>query len=331
MGDLLSRIPDPKPGKRKKKPNKIAKAMESALVSDNQTIKPTDRFAVEPKADKNILKVDEYCLYALHGGDQESYGRHNGAWFIIFGTIFMVYLAGYKIYSDALKAQPDFTLWENLLIGGGGLLLVNLLSIHFYIRWRRILPLCFNRATQQVSYWHKGKLWQSDWDKLEVEFKTFKMIGPHVPVNMRLLGFTLYHGERSEENSTQVSILGTGSEHAVIDLIEGGYMIWEYIRRFMEQGKQAVPEPEPYTPLKITSVRQLLKENNPIPLHGELGPRIFQTIILPITIPIALIAIPTDLIYLWLDKALPQRKPPKALREACEARQRKDSDRVLAD
>jgi len=63
-----------------------------------------------------------------------------------------------------------------------------------------------------------------------------------------------------------------------------------------------------------------LRVNNPFPHKGlDWIEVIIHTVLLPITIPLYSITVPTDVIYTFLDKILPRRKLPKLMYDVCEA------------
>ena len=140
-------------------------------------------------------------------------------------------------------------------------------------------------------------------------------IGPRLGV----LSINLYPVKRRLGDKTPWSLPIAGTERQSMTPQEASYMIWEYLRLFMEEGKQAIPEPNPIMK-KVSGLRAVLEDNNPFPLKDrDLGQKIFNFILLPIAVPFAFVSIPTDLIFIGLDKILPKRKPPIELLAACEA------------
>ena len=138
-------------------------------------------------------------------------------------------------------------------------------------------------------------------------------MGTHVPYKLGVVAINLYH------KTERLDVPIAGTERQSITPQEASYMIWEYIRLFMEEGKQAIPEPNPIMK-KVSGLGAILKDNNPFPFKDrDFGQKIFNFILLPISIPFAFISIPTDFIFMGLDNVLPKRKPPKELLAACEA------------
>ncbi len=297
-----------------KTPKKNASTTKNMLTSGVKQVFPKESTGVAPQADNNVLKVTEHCLYVLSAADRESTGRASGAWWVVWATIFMTYLLSYTFYHlyklDGISAN-----WlEDLALGGGGMLIFIIFTLPFLIRWRRVLPVCFNRKTKKVSAWIKGELLQADWDTIEAHVKTLT-IGPRLGV----LSVNLYPVKRRMGDRTPWSLPIAGTERQSMTPQEASYMIWEYLRLFMEEGKQAIPEPNPVMK-KVSGIKAVLSDNNPFPLKDrDLGQKIFNFILLPIATPFALVSIPTDIIFIGLDKILPKRKPPKELLAACEA------------
>jgi len=78
-----------------KKPNPNAKTTDNVFTSGINKLFPKQKTQYEPKADNNILKVEEQCLYALSAADRENTGRTSGAWWFIWMTVFSIFLFGY--------------------------------------------------------------------------------------------------------------------------------------------------------------------------------------------------------------------------------------------
>ena len=149
---------------------------------------------------------------------------------------------------------------------------------------------------------------------MEAFAKTLNIAGTHVPYKQGVVAINLYH----ETERLDVPIAGT--EHQSMTPQEASYMAWEYIRLFMEEGKQAIPEPELLNKAKTSNLKEVWSENNPFPpKDSDTIQTIIGIILLPIAIPWAFVSIPTDLIFMGLDKILPKRKRPKELLAACEA------------
>ena len=181
-----------------------------------------------------------------------------------------------------------------------------------------MLPICFNRTTKTISAWHKGKLYQADWDSLEAFAKTLNIVGTHVPYKLGVVAINLYH------KTERLDVPIAGTEWQSITPQEASYMLWEYLCLYMEEGKQAVPAPNPVTDKELLSWKHAFKKHSPFPLIKKDSDTIVWVIIdllfIPFNFIMAPISIPTELIFMGLDKILPKRKPPKELLAACEAK-----------
>ena len=191
----------------------------------------------------------------------------------------------------------------------------------FFILWRIEVPICFNRKTRKVSFWMKGQLAQVDWDDIEAYTKLARSVaaGSGAPVKEQIVAFNIFTqtSEHYDPEAHNVTISGTDYWDKD-DPVAGAKGLWEYAYLFMEKGKQALPEDK--IELKGYSLMETLRVNNPLPHKGlDWIGVVIHTVLLPITIPLFFITVPTDVIYTFLDKILPRRNPPKPLREACEA------------
>ena len=297
-----------------KTPNPNAETNEGILTSGVHQLNPKKETGVEPHADDNILKVTDYCLYALTSTDRDSTGRGSRAWWFILIMVFLIEVYIYTVLHLLLNGTYQEALGEYTLFWGGRFLVFIIFTIPFFILWRRVLPICFNRTTKTISSWHKGKLYQANWDTLEAFAKTMIIVGPHVPYKQGVVAINLYH------KTERLDVPIAGTKHRSKTHQEASYMAWEYIRLFMEEGKKSIPESEFLNIAKTSNLKKVWSENIPFPPKGS-GTivTIFYIILLPYIILGAFISIPTDLIYIGLDKILPKRQSPKELLVACEA------------
>ena len=213
-------------------------------------------------------------------------------------------------------------LGEEWFVGAIVLLAMLVAFSPFFIFWRIEIPICFNRKTRKVSFWVKGQLAQVDWGEIEAYTKLARSVaaGSGAPIKEQIVAFNIFltpASEYYEPEAHNVTISGTDYWDKD-DPVAGAKALWEYTYLFMEKGKQALPDDK--IELKSYTLMEALRENNPLPHKGlDWIAVVVSIVLLPITIPLYFITVPTDVIYTFLDKILPRRKPPKPLREACEA------------
>ena len=212
-------------------------------------------------------------------------------------------------------------LGEEWFVGAIVLLAILVAFSPFFILWRIEKPVCFNRKTRKVSFWIKGQLAQVNWDDIEAYTKLSRSAaaGSGALVKEQIVAFNIFTqaSEHYEPEAHNVTIPGTDYWDKD-DPVMGAKGLWEYIYLFMEKGKEGVPKPENTT--RICSLKESMIDTNPYPIKDvHIIGIIINTILLPFTVPFAILNVITDMVYCVLDKILPTRKPPKPLREACEA------------
>ena len=291
----------------------MADGTNNIMFSNNTRLFPSENTGqelVQPN-EQNFRKLTESSLQMRQYTDEYGGGRLGGVWWFIWIIIL----------ASIIMFWPGESVEEELFIGVIAMIFSTSFIIPFLIIWRRELPVCFNRNTRTVSYWVKGELAQVNWDEIEAYAQTKRSVtaGSGTLLKEQVIAFNVFtqgsgHYEPEEHNLTISAADSSGGEDPVAEA-KG---LWEYIRLYMNEGKGAMPE------TKITgaicSLKESIKENNPLPRPGDsVSEFIFNTIFLPLSLPFAFINIITDMVYCVLDKILPKRRLPKPLREACEA------------
>jgi len=115
------------------------------------------------------------------------------------------------------------------------------------------------------------------------------------------------------------SVIGLTGFGIGLSIAEKAAATWEYIRRYMEEGPEGLPEPDlrAWKPLKIN---ELLKAHSPFPiLKNREDPAWFIDIF--INLPLQLlwfpIAYPTEVLYFFLDKHVKMKPFPPEMAQAC--------------
>lgn len=301
------------------KPNPNAPTEKSFVFSKVAQVFPTIPSAYKPRADSNIKKIADSTLYVRTMSGNEYNGRGRGAWLLILMTVIVSYLYLYGAYlahtnSDFTETAADVFVYAVVTIG-----VFLLISSWIFYYWRTELPICFNRQTRLVSIWFKNQLVQTNWDEIEAHVKVLSAVSASgTPYREAILYYNAYVKEIPYSIPIPASFNWDKHE------IEGAYMIWEYIRVFMEEGKDKLPPLDPpRVKHELSSWKQAFSEFNPFPIikpsSDTLGWKLFNIVIFPFEFAFMFIAIPADLIYMGLDKILPRKKIPKSLRTACEA------------
>jgi hypothetical protein len=246
----------------------------------------------------------------------------------IFVSVFFVYGTWYEYeYFGHVKASKEEIMFYLFL-------LCVFPAIGFswmFVFWRRRdLPIIFNRKTGKVTCLIQKWIAVQDWANLKAYVKDLTTVqGGGAPANEGILTLEFPWLDQDGKNIGTLSIPVSGARDAPEALrhraIYGAAMVWEYIRLYMREGQDALP---PFSHMtakyRISHIRESWKEHNFIKAFREM----FEVkvywwpISIPfhlfVVIPFCFFAIPTDLIYMWLDKVLPRRKWPKELLEACD-------------
>lgn len=188
-----------------------------------------------------------------------------------------------------------------------------------YIPWRRQLPILFNRRTQTVVCIIEGKLVSCEWKWLQA-YITIAMVNP--PVNQG--GLTLFFPSYQSKHrfTKRIGIKATENAPTVINNGDfyGAAMIWEYIRRYMQEGPYAVPPPAPDAHYIGTSIRDCVRYINPwMPFtHCVWWKLLIAILLAPLLVPFLTCVLVGDITYMVLDRILPRRQWPQALIDACD-------------
>lgn len=281
------------------------------IIKQWQRLHPNRRNYVNPRiSDINISNISEQTIEAReYKSSQFGGGRFGGAWFSIATFIFVFLLFIIPMIFSKQNRLEKLQDWEIYLFSVIAMLVA---FCPFFIIWRRELPVCFNRNTRKVSFWTNEQLYQVDWDKIEAYVKLVSTSKTKEQIlTFEVFSTTTYSKTLIKHN---INILGTDYWEKD-DPAAGVKALWEYFYLFMEKGKQAVSHVKIETG-GLTFIESL-KENNPFP-HKDLDwlGVIIHIVLLPLTIPLYFITVPTDVIYTYLDDLLPKRSLPKQLLDA---------------
>jgi hypothetical protein len=274
---------------------------------------PKQPLDIEPAADRNVERITDCCLDAA---PKMSFflgkGRLGGAWWMIWMGMMTVVLGIPMSFYDGnlVKGIPTFLGLCAVGLGGFGLSL--LFPIHV---WKTHYPIRFSRKTRKVYCHWSGKTYIEDWDSIKAYFQIktdFNAMG--APSQTPQINIEFHNDD------------GSVAEHSVIGLEKLGMTIdeeaaaaWEYIRRYMEEGPQDLPQPDLDIgrPLEFD---ELLKFHSPFPIiKNKEDPAWFIDIF--INFPLYLvwfpIAYPTEIIYYFLDKHVKMKPFPPEMDEPC--------------
>lgn len=232
--------------------------------SSNVTVDPNAKvWSIHDLVDVDITDADSLYSFGEHCLDVRAAFQEEKRGLITFGFLglavgvnaYMFYVLVFSVWKIALYGYPDGTvagadLYVAGLISTTLWLLLNYVIWKYAWRWIRVelftqrhLIARFNRKTRQVYLnrpIYAGGNVVLDWDS------AVAAIDPNEPDHLGMGGFLVlvFSNKRSPSDFEDVAFLGrpmSGNRE-----IEG---FWEYIRRYMEDGPEAVPKPKRLLPL----------------------------------------------------------------------------------
>ncbi|WP_236186214.1 DUF6708 domain-containing protein [Pseudomonas protegens] len=285
---------------------------------------------VEPAADNNVMKATESCLFMRTASGSMYGGRRSMSWWattggagILFCTLLMQ-MGSYRHevlnngFTDSFLSFY-FMYWD-FSFGVAAMCFIG--CFWMYIPWRRQLPIIFNRRTNKVTCLIDGQIVSEDWGSIDFYIKdaTTAAAGG-TPINEGVLTLAFHHWGLSGKRLHAV-ILGTQDVHAAMVSrgIYGAAMTWEYIRLYMREGSAAVPPITPIADYRLKRLTDPFRHFNPLKcLDVKFW---WYPVAIPffvfVALPLAPVAIIGDLLYYALDRALPRRKWPQELIDACD-------------
>jgi hypothetical protein len=278
---------------------------------------PKQSIGVEPAADRNIERITTCCLDA---SPKMSFfmgkGRLGGAWWMIWMSLAF---GGLGIPFGFYIGRPFDGLLYSIIVGG--LLGANVLwPIHVWKKW---YPIRFSRKTRKVyCHWY-GKTYIEDWDNIKAYLKIqtdFNAQGAPDQVPQ-------IHIEFHKDNGTVFTnpLLGLTGFGIGLSIEDKAAAAWEYIRRYMEEGPDQLPEPD-LRVHKALAFDELLPENNPFPILKSERKWVWPFeigLFFPIRCIWFLITYPTEVLYYLLDKKVKMNPFPAEMDEPCQCENEK--------
>jgi hypothetical protein len=276
---------------------------------------PKQPLDIEPAADRNVERITDCCLDAA---PKMSFflgkGRGGGAWWMIWIMMASVVPAVVipPFFKDTLEVYKASLTFASIAVVGFGLSL--LFPIHV---WKTHYPIRFSRKTRKVyCHWY-GKTYSEDWDTLKVYLQIkndFNAMG--APSQTPQINIEFHNDDGSVAEHSVIGLTGFGTGHTIDEQAEA---TWEYIRHYMEEGPEQLPEPDLRT-YKPLAFKDLIKVHSPFPIiKNKEDPAWFIDIF--INFPFYLlwfpIAYPTEVIYYFLDKHVHMKPFPPEMDEPC--------------
>ncbi|MBT0964246.1 DUF6708 domain-containing protein [Denitromonas iodatirespirans] len=264
---------------------------------------------IEPAAESNVDAVGECCLDVNGKNSYIAKARGGGAWWMIWMAIaFGGSGIPFGIYID----RPLDGLLYFIFIGGFFFLSLYVWPVRV---WRHQLPLRFNRKTRKVYLHFRGKTYITNWDTIRAYLTVQSgLTGVGAPIRDQQINIEFDQGT---DKPLTVFLMGTDRYDVPFDRKADAF--WEYIRRYMEEGPQAVPAPD----LDIwhpAEKGELLKLHWPFPIlrsKNELFWPFDIAVFFPIRVVWFLISYPTEVLYYHLAKRIKVDPFPPEMDEPC--------------
>lgn len=277
---------------------------------------PKQPMGIEPAADRNIERITTCCLDA---SPKMSFfmgkGRLGGAWwFIWIGMATFVPSISLPVLADETLAAYRASMILTLAVGV--FVALNLLFWSVPV-WKKNYPIRFSRSTRKVyCHWY-GKTYIEDWDSIKAYLKIqtdFNAKGAPSQVPQ-------IHIEFHKENGTVFTnpLLGLTGFGIGLSIEDKAAAAWEYIRRYMEEGPDDLPEPD-LRVHKALAFDELLPENNPFPILKSERKWVWPFeigLFFPLRCVWFLITYPTEVLYYLLDKKVKMNPFPAEMDEPC--------------
>ncbi len=181
--------------------------------------------------------------------------------------------------------------------------------------WKTHLPLRFNRKTRKVYFHWKGKTYVEDWNKLGIYLKVqFLMNATGAPIRDPQINVEFHN-----DDGSIFTVFLMGVERMGFTPEYRAAAFWEFIRRYMEQGPDDLPEPDlgAWRPLDL---KGLYLDNSPLPLI-KLKTKWLWPLDIGVLFPLRVIwfsiSYPTELIYYFVEKHVKVNPFPPEMEAAC--------------
>ncbi|MBT0964242.1 DUF6708 domain-containing protein [Denitromonas iodatirespirans] len=278
-----------------------------------QYLNPKQALDIEPAAERNIAGMTECCLDVNGKNAAIMKGRGSFTWWLIW-FVSMCLMVGLPLsfIGGSIEAgvKAYFGLVAILLLGFGT-------PLNFWcIRvWRHQLPLRFNRKTRKVYLHFRGKTYITDWDTIRAYLTVQSgLTGVGAPIRDPQINIEFDQGT---DKPLTVFLLGTDR----LDMTDEqqAATFWEYIRRYMEEGPEAVPAPD-LDIWRPAEKGELLKLHWPFPIlrsKNELFWPFDIAVFFPIRVVWFLISYPTEVLYYHLAKRIKVDPFPPEMEEPC--------------
>lgn len=242
-----------------------------------------------PAAGREVDSIGPCCLDVNTKTAFLAKGREGGIWMGIWiGFAFTVPAIAY----GTVAGDPVFGLWVGLFMS----IAMIPFSLRLIYSWRKDVPMRFNRHTRKVYFQHRGKLYTSNWDGI----RAYLNVQPGVVYGGGRVRDPQVNIEFEDEKGKSGTVFLMATRPLTMPEREAAASLWEYIRLYMEEGPEVLPEPQ--VPPRYDSLAEMRRDLTPFPLPSNARRSWLADLLLffPFRLLWFAITYPTEIIYRFI-------------------------------
>ena len=278
-------------------------------------LNPKTPVEAPPSAERRSVERISPCCMDINGkGAYLAKGRNGAAWWLIWMTMMCwVLVLSIALFSGrpwvSLSAGTPLIISATVFFGAT-------LYIWPLRVWRTHLPIRFNRRNRKVYLHWKGKTYIEDWDSLRV----YLSIQGGVTATGAPVRDPQINIEFLQDNGKYLTAFIMGNDHDGTPLDQKPLIFWEYIRRYMEEGPDSLPEPEFKKTDALADLVQIRDEYRLLPIWPENASgatKILNVLQLPFILLWDAVSYPTEIIFYYLTRNIRTDPFPPEMEEPC--------------
>lgn len=248
-----------------------------------------------PRMESQLFRVGDNVL-ELQTWNQDAHSGFGwlGCWFFILlgfpAMVFMTLASTEFIARDKVK-WGAFS-WDDVEIGIGIVVFLFSLTLGYAMlnarALKRFSPLHFNRRTGKLYATAFKQLFSADWTDVEIKKGTNTLLIDEIFQQSSVLRFTLHAENPSKKlRKVAIAIFCNTSAQEGEPLNQGAASVYEYIRRFMQDGPDELMVPGEYwVPGENSYIsipaRLALKKHRPWPIYQSVEPDLGLKLVAPL-------------------------------------------------
>jgi len=290
-------------------------------------LNPKKPIGVEPAAGNNVEEVGPCCLDVNTKTADFAKGRFGWLWWFIWMSFGIPLIVGVLVLANIFSGGNDVAGMQGAVISVAVLIVLVFVPVTLYFirTWQTHLPMRFNRSTRKVYFNHKGTTYTADWDKLRAYIYLQDTVLPNGAVDRDAQVNVEF--KRQDGGMQTVPLLGTFSP--AWSLYDGAARLWEYIRLYMEEGPEVLPEPVKPGPGPELNWRDWARYHSPFTMFNRMS--LLGIVSAPLVFPVKCLMFlsnyPTDVIYSSVARGISMRPWPVELEQPCRCNEKEQGKR----